>query len=478
MSDMTPRPDESTGAPTIGVRILSIFNLRPGEGLPVLIAGSMFFFILCGYFFVRPVRDAFGVQGEMRELYSLFIATMVASLALNPVFSWLVGRFDRRVFLPIAFGSITVMMLGFAFYRAIGADTKMISEWTGRIFFVWLSVINLFMTGLFWSLMSDCFGGDDAKRAFPAIAVGGTIGALLGTATSWAVSGYPFEVFGTDLFDLGIKLSAPQMMVAAGVFVGVAAVLSIVLSVIRPESGRTTPAAERSGSGFGDAVDGIRLAAESRYLRSIAIYIGLLAVLTTFVYFTQAELIQRAGSSESEKVGMFASIAFWEQVATLLIQLLLTARLMRWIGVGWTMAILPMLFLVGFAVLAFGERAGWSVAAMFTALTVVKAVLNAAKYSIARPSRETCFAVLGRDEKYKAKSLLDTFVYRAGDTAGAAGFAGITSKIAPAIAVTGLMGLSLTVAPIAIVMAGLALSIGAQRRGKAGVIAASDAAAP
>ena len=195
------KPSESDASRTLGGRLLALFNLRPPEVVPALLAGLMFFCILCGYFFIRPVREAFGVERGMGDLYSLFVATMVASLALNPLFSWLVGRFDRRIFLPIAYGSIVLMLLGFAFYRARGGD-QAVTIWTGRIFFVWLSVINLFMTGLFWSLMSDCFGSRDAKRLFPPIAVGGTLGALLGSAFSWVVAGGTFELFGIHWFKI------------------------------------------------------------------------------------------------------------------------------------------------------------------------------------------------------------------------------------------------------------------------------------
>ena len=201
------RPD------TAGTSTLSLFNLRRGELGPVLLAGAMFFCILCGYFFIRPVRDAFGVERGMSSLYSLFVATMVASLALNPVFSWLVGRFDRKVFLPVAYGSIVLILLGFA--ARSGAGDAEAGVWAGRIFFVWLSVMNLFMTGLFWSLMRTASTSRSRAGCSPR-SPWRDVGALLDLPL-WAVSGYPFE-FGRDLFDLGIEL-APQMMLAMA-FVG------------------------------------------------------------------------------------------------------------------------------------------------------------------------------------------------------------------------------------------------------------------
>lgn len=473
---MTDQREELPSQRGIWGWMLAPFNLRPGELVPVLLAGLMFFCILCGYFFIRPVREAFGVERGMGDLYSLFVATMVASLALSPIFSWLVGRFDRRVFLPIAYGSIVLMLLGFAFYRTQSGD-EAITIWTGRIFFVWLSVINLFMTGLFWSLMSDCFGSRDAKRVFPTIAVGGTTGALLGSAFSWAVAGGTFEIFDIEWFKFDFELSAPQMMLVSATFVGIAGALAVVLARIRPRTeaanGGSVAAPDRR-SAISEALDGMRLALRSRYLLFIAAYIGLLAVIATFLYFTQARVVIDAGESESEKVGLFASIAFWTQLTTLLMQLFVTARLMRWIGVGWTLSLLPLLVVTGFGVLAFGEWADWSTAAMFTTFTIVFATFSAAKYALARPSRETLFTVLSRDEKYKAKSLIDTFVYRAGDTAGAGADAGLAAVV-PALAVGAMMALAITVAPIAIVMAGLALSLGAQHSRRVAADASADA---
>ena len=443
-------------APAQGGELLSLFNLRPGELAPVLLAAAMFFCILCGYFFIRPVRDAFGVERGMSNLYSLFIATMVVSLAVNPVFSWLVGRFDRRIFLPVAYGSIVLMLLGFAAWRANAGDAAA-GVWSGRVFFVWLSVINLFMTGLFWSLMADCFGPEESRRVFPALAVGGTLGALLGSAAAWAVVGDPFELFGKDLFELDFELTAPQMMRVAAGFVAMAGVASVGMSRIRPRRERqTSDRSERSA--MKEAMDGIRLAVGSRYLLFIASYIALLAVLATFLYFTQNALVLAAEDSESGRVKVFASIDFWTQFATLTVQLFVTARLMRWIGVGWTLALLPALVLVGYGVLAIGEYAAWSAATMVGTIMVIQAVFRAGKYAILRPARESLFTVLDRDEKYKAKSLIDTFVYRVGDTAGA----GVSAALS-AIAVGTMTALSATVAPIAIVMAGLALSLGAER---------------
>jgi AAA family ATP:ADP antiporter len=450
-------------------RLLSVFNLRPAEIVPVLLAAVMFFCILFGYSLIRPVREAFGVERGMGELPSLFIATMVASFALNPVFSWLVGRFDRRVFLPVAYGSIVLMLLGFAAFRAVGGD-EAISIWTGRVFFVWLSVINVFMVGLFWSLMSDCFGPGQSRRVFPSVAVGGTFGAVLGSASAWAVSGGTFELLGRDYGKIGLTLDPPAMMVVTSLFVGLAGAISVGLSVLGTRGHGAASKTASDGptpvrrSGLREAVDGFWLAVRSRYLLAIAAYIGLMAVLMTVLYFKQAETVLEARASESGRVGAFASIDFWAQITTLVFQLVVTAKLIRWIGIGWALVLLPMMVVTGCAILALGEQSGWAAATLLGIITVVQAVFRAGRYAIARPAREMLFTVLERDEKYKAKSLIDTFVYRAGDVAGVGLRAGVAT-----LSVGALSAMAATVAPIAIVMAGLALWLGSEqaRRAKA-----------
>lgn len=431
--------------------------LRPGEGLPAFIAIAFFFCVLCGYFFVRPVREAFGVERGMSGLYTLFFATMVVSLLVSPVFSWLVSRFNRRIFLPLSYGVVALMMLGFAAYRHFSTDES-VTELTGQVFFVWLSVVNLFMTGLFWSLMSDCFGPAQSRRMFPLVAVGGTLGALFGSAGAWAVSGYPFEIVGWELFDPGITLSAPLMMVVSAGFVVLAAALAVAMSATAPQKDRAEPA--RAG-GFAAATEGLRLAFRSKYLLAISGYIGMLAVLSTFLYFTQAEIVSSAEESEGGRIAVFSQIDFFTQLATLILQLVLTSQLIRWLGTGITMCILPCIAMLGIALLAIGEKAGASAVFMVNGIMILQAVFRASKYAIARPARETLFTVLSREEKYKAKNLIDTFVYRAGDTAGA----GVNGLLAMAAA--SLAGLAATVAPIAIGMAGLALYLGASQQRRA-----------
>ena len=446
--------------------VLSFFHLRRTELSSALLAVLMFFCLLCGYSFIRPVREAFGIERGMDQLYYLFIATLIASLLLSPVFSWIVGKCDRRIFLPLSYGAIVLMLLGFAIYREL-IGTEAAKVWMGRVFYVWLSVINLFMIGLFWSLMADCFGPRDARRLFPFIAVGGTLGALFGAAAAWAVSGFPFELFGQNLFDLGITLTPSKMMVVSAGFITCAGIISVILSVVRPTVSQEERQPRRSTAS--EAMDGMRLAIRSPYILGIGGYICLLAIAATLLYFTQNQIVLEITSKESTRVGIFASIDFWTQLATLVFQFTLTARLVRWIGIGWSLALLPAVILAGYIVLAYGESAGWGPAAMLTTITVVYAAFRAAKYAIGRPVRETLFTVVSRDEKYKAKSLIDTFVYRTGDTVGAGVYAGLA-----AITVATMTAVAVTVAPIAIVMGGLALYLGSAQNQRATLLSSTE----
>jgi AAA family ATP:ADP antiporter len=147
---------------------------------------------------------------------------------------------------------------------------------------------------------------------------------------------------------------------------------------------------------------------------------------------------------------LFATIDLAVNVLTLGTQVLLTGRVLRWLGVGLTLAFVPLLTLVGFATLASAP-----------ALLVVVAfqvLRRAGNFAIQRPAREVLYTVLPRAEKYKAKNFNDTFAYRLGDQVGAWSYTAI------AWVGIGLSGLALTMVPLSAAWLLLALWLGARHR--------------
>lgn len=407
-----------------------VFRLRRSEGPAVLLSGGLFFLLLFGYFLIRPVREAMGVQRSMGDLRWLFLLTCAVSLMVTLAFGGVVSKLDRERFIPLALRLVSLCLV--LFVAALGVLEGGDKTSAGYVFYVWLSVVNLFLVSVFWAFMNDVWSLSDAKRLFPAIAVGGTLGALLGSMTAWQIA----EAIGP----------AWQLIVAALVFEG-----SVwVMRAIADRRG-TARGIEHAKIG-GHWVDGLLALGRSGYLLGIGAYIAFMSVSSTLLYFAQAKMVSGASDELERRVALFAQLDMWTQAATLVAQLFVTGRLIRWVGVGWTLAVLPAVTVVGFSVLALAESRpgieGWQLFAVFAAFN---ALHRATRYAVARPARETLFAVVSRGEKYKAKPIVDVFVYRGGDVAGTGVDAWLASMSA------GLLGVALFAGPMAVAWCGLGL---------------------
>jgi AAA family ATP:ADP antiporter len=401
-------------------RIASLVNMKRGELTLALLAVVFNFCVLCGYYFLRPVRDAMGVSRGMDDLRWLFALTSVVSLIIVLAFGGVVAKTNRRRFIPFAYGFVIVCLLVFAGLLVmdgmsggglIGTDTEtLLARIVGYTYFVWLSAINLFVTSLFWAFMVDLFDVDQGKRMFAFIGIGGTLGALVGGSSTVWISNLTDSVY----------LPAGLMMIGATLF-GIAIVIMLVLDrkAIASEHSRHTAegaAAAVSGASTneprigGSFWDGITEVAKSPYLLGIGLWVVFMAVANTMIYFTQANIVLSTTDSFSQRVAGFGFFDAATQIATLLAQIFVTTHVIKKMGVGWTLAILPVVTLAGFAVLSV-----WTV---FGVMAVFQAVHRATRYSMSRPARETLFSVLTPSEKYKAKPIVDVFLYRGGDLAG------------------------------------------------------------
>ena len=433
-------------------------NFKPGE-LPLAALSAVFYFcVLCGYYFLRPVRDAMGVARGMDDLRWLFVGTSIVSLIVVLAFGGVVSRLNRRKFIPIGYGFVIVCLLGFAGLLIIdrlaggglvgaGVGTTF-AVGVGYAFFMWLTVINLFVNALFWAFMVDLFNVDQGKRMFAFIGIGGTLGALFGGWSTNVVSKL------TDSPYL-----APGLMLVGAAFFAAAIWTMLVLDrmALASEHSRHSldsgqaeggSAKERIGGRF---IDGVTAVATSPYLIGIALYIFFLAISNTFLYFTQASIVLSNADTLSQRIGSFAFLDMVTQGATLLTQMFVTTQLIKRFGVGWTLTILPLVTAAGFALLAV-----WPVFGVFA---LFNAMQRATRYAISRPARETLFSVVPQSEKYKAKPFIDVFLYRFGDVAGA-GIDGAMRALGLSLA-----GVAAATVPFAALWVVLCLALGrAQQR--------------
>src|ERR1700735_3651546 len=391
--------DDSPAPGSVSHRLLSrIIDVRPSE-VPALAWSWLYIFsLLSSYYIMRPIRDQMGVAGGVNNLQWLFTGTLIGMLLLNLPFSYLVKTFPREKFISISyrFFSANILLFALALYSATPEQTI----WVGRIFFIWTSIFNLFVVSIFWQMIVDIFTSEQGKRLFGFIAAGATLGAIAGSL---------FTVSTVEHLAQGLLLVGAAVMLEVAVFcVRRLSRLSAALS--------SRPQAEAPQQPIGGTLlGGIRDALSSSYLLNVSLFLLLYAVTSTFLYFQQAAVVSHSFASRAAQTQFFATVDLGVNILTLVVQLFLTGRILKRFGVGTTLSMLPLFSVLGFA----------AVAVLPTLASVVSFLLirRAGNFAIARPTREVLFTVLPREDRYKAKSFIDTVVYRLGDQIGAWSFA-------------------------------------------------------
>lgn len=373
---------------------MTLFEIRPHERRALAWSLLYVFAVLSAYYVLRPVRDEMGVHAGVENLPWLFTGTLLGMIALNPLFALLVRRLTRVRFISVAYRFFAANLLLFALLLA--AATPEQSVWLGRAFFIWLSVFNLFVVSVFWALMVDLFDAEQGKRLFGFLAAGATLGAIAGSSLTAALVR---ELGATTLFAVSIVLLE----------VAVFAVRRLSQIAGKLHERPAQEAAEESPIG-GSVLAGISHTLRSPYLLNVCLFMLLFTVLSTFLYFQQATIARDYFADRVSRTAFFARVDLAVNVLTLVVQLLLTARIMKKLGVAVTLGILPILSVLGFAALA--------AAPVIAVLVAFQVLRRAANFALARPARELLYTVLSREDKYKAKTFIDTVVYRAGDQLG------------------------------------------------------------
>ena len=375
------------------VRRLGVaINAERHELSPALAGFALFFCLFSGYFMLRPIRESMGIMAGIENLQWLFTATFVVMLVAVPLFAWLSSRVPRIHFVDWVYGFFCLNLLAFAGLFQLSDE----NVWLARVFYVWISVYNLFVVSVAWSLMADVFDGRQAKRLFAFIAAGASVGGLVGPAMSALLVG---------------MVGQSGLVLLAAVLLGVALALKAPLMRWREVGGAGRPGAAPTESTrrpvTGNPFSGLTRVMQSPYLLAIAGFVVLLATVTTFLYFEQARLVAERFPDRESQIRVFGIIDVIVQAGALLSQLFITGRIAQKLGVRMLLAIVPILVCVGFIGLALAPTF-----AMLAALMIVRRI---GEYAFVRPGREMLFAPLDAESKYKAKGFIDTVVYRAGD---------------------------------------------------------------
>lgn len=366
-----------------------LFTFHDDE-TPAVVGGlALFFLLFAGYFMLRPVRETMGVAGGVDNLQWLFTGTFIVTLLALPLFGWVVARARRRRILPWTYGFLASNLLAFALVFAVQPDNL----WVARAFYIWLSVFNLLSISLAWSVLADLFSNEQAKRLFGLLAAGASLGGLVG------------PILGTLLVGVvghaGLVLLATLFLLGS---IGAATYLQRWRDraplPAEAEHPRSRPLGGNPFAGAGEVL-------RSPYLLMLALFVVLLASISTFLYFEQARLVAQTFTDRTRQTQVFGLIDTVVQALAILTQLFFTGRIARRMGVGVLLVAVPLVMVAGFLWLA--------LAPVFAVFVVVMVVRRAGEYALVRPGREMLYTVLPAKQKYRAKNFIDTVVYRGGD---------------------------------------------------------------
>jgi ATP:ADP antiporter, AAA family len=375
-----------------------IVEVKPNE-LRALWLGFVFhFLILTGYYIMRPIRDSIAAGNRLETLPWMFTATLMSMLIANALFAAIVARMSRRKFIPLAYGFFIFNLALFFVLMRTGSPAQQV--WIGRALYVWVSVFNLFNTAIFWAFMTDLFTVEQGKRLYGFIAVGGSLGGVLGPyITARSVQ----------------NIGAANLLVIAAIMFLVAVFLVQFFPSGFTDRNKTVQTREQPIGG--SIWSGITHIGRSPYLSGLAASMLLYTTTSTWAYFQQSDLAREALKDSAARTVFLAHLDMWVNSITVVIQVFLTGRLLKWFGVGFTLVAMPFVSMIGFAAMGIAPTLGL--------LAVFQVARRVAAYALMRPSREILFTILRREDKYKVKSVTDTLGYRTGDQIGAWSYRGL-----------------------------------------------------
>lgn len=376
-------------ATTSSSPIATLFRCRPGEGWALALSFSYFTLLLASYYMVRPVRDALGATLGAGNIKYLALLVFVTMLAIVPVFGWLVARVRRKVLVPAVYGFFVTNLLVFAVLFRADPENAV----AARVFYVWVTVFNVFVVSVFWSFMADLWREEQGRRLFGLIASGGSLGGLLGPVLTRSI----VEALGL-----------PGVVVLAASFLA-GTILAIVL-LERSTQGRAAAEIARIDEPVGGAIlAGLSRLARSPFLMGIAALVIVGNLLGMIVYIELARFAGTEFATPAERTAFYSQRDLWVNAMALVFQFVVVGRLTTWFGVRTTLALTALLAVVAFV--------GLGMAPMLGALIVVNVALRSTEFGVAKPARDMLYTVVDAETKYKVKNVIDTAVYRGSDTA-------------------------------------------------------------
>ena len=364
-----------------------------GERRVVALAALAFFCMLAAYYVIRPVRDQLaGATGSV-ALPWFYAGTFLAMLAVAPVFGWLSARFPRRALLGWSYGFFIACLVAFvplfAVQARIGARTL------GMGFFIWVSVFNLFVVSLFWSVMADLFEGARARRVFPLIAFGGALGALAGPAlTSMLV----------------VRIGVAPLLAVSAFLLLIALGLMLYLS--------SQPGFRRDGSAplGGSLLAGLRATFADPFLRLMALLMLCSDGVGTLAYALVADFARAHFADAATRTAFYGHIDLAVNLAQMVLQVGLTRWMLARFGIVSGLVLPALVNAVMLLAVALFGAATFGIAGFgFALIPLMLVVTRSCAYGIAKPASDALYTRVAREIRYKGKNFVETAVWRFGD---------------------------------------------------------------
>lgn len=374
--------------------LYKILSLKEGELKLLALSCGFIFVLFSSYAILRPMRDALGLEGGKDELKWLFLATFVVCIFFSLLLMWLSGKIKRRFYADCVFIFFALNLLVFYVLMKLFEPHTQSFIWLARVFYVWISVFNLFAFSSAWSLLADVFSKEASARLFGIISAGASLGSIAGAAsTSILVANFG----AANLVFLSITLLVVGIMLK-----------NLILHELKHFENAVSLSRFNQTIGSKNPFVGFQLIIASKTLLALCAFILLLTSVSTFLYMEQARIIRELFPTREERIAAFANIDLIVQLSSLLIQIFLTAKIARFFGITALLSTLGFIIALGFVVLSFTHPA-------FLPLTIVMSVRRVGEYALVKPGREMLFVPLSADSKYKVKNFLDTVIYRGGD---------------------------------------------------------------
>ena len=390
------------------------------EDHEVKAALSSFLFVvilMSAYYILRPVRDAMASDWTDAEVSWLWTLNFFISTAVVAVYGIAVSRFRFQLLVPAMYGIFALTFVVFYVLVSTSGDRTLID----KSFYVWVSVFSLFHISVFWSFMSDLFNKEQAGRLFSIIAVGASVGGLIGPT----IPSFFSESLGTD-----------NLMLIASVMLLIPIPIIFYLQSLKSSDLRNEDFYLRKPNATigGNPFSGFKMFFANPYLLAIGLFIFLYTGVSSFVYFELKNLLSEL--SRVERTAVWAKMDLAVNILSITTGLFATGRIVGKFGMPVTIALVPVLICVGLLILA--------ISPFLAAVMTLQIVRRAGNYAVTRPAREMLFTRVDRETRFKAKPVIDIVAYRGGDMLMAWLFTGLTQ------------GLGLGLAAVAMVGAGIA----------------------